>query len=331
MRWALSLAVVTTLSACATLVGLDEYEFVDEPPTPLDAGIDVSSALTDAGVDAPRDAAAVCACTIPPPSGWTSVAYADDRSQPCTGDLLTLDLVTDPAPTAAACTCESCKVATPPCQTGTYSARFDTNVAPTCNQASLVTLQVNHGACFVTLGITQNHAQLVPPAPDGPATCTAGGVFAPDKTKSRPVRVCTARPGGRTCPCEMERTPNDAGDASTTDAAVDAAALTQCVQTIGNLACPDGFPKKHLLGTNVTGTCTGCGCATTNVRCTGTATYYSDNACKTPIFVNTETCTATPGAYINSVRWTGTGAASCVTTPGTPTLGLADTSTVCCP
>jgi hypothetical protein len=317
-------ALVAT-AACGSLVGIDEFSFGSD----VDGGGTVDASATSSSgntvVDASRSGGPVdtgappppqCACTTTPPNGWTSVAYASDRNTTCSGDLRTVDLVTDPAIDAdagPACSCGACNFTFPSCEVGTYTAR--SGHAGNCGEDGTTTHDAAN-ACQPISGALPAALEIIPPAAQGTASCTAPGVGNANSVTTKAVRVCEARPSGKTCACEA---PN---------------AFTQCIQTAGDLPCPVGFATKHVTGSSASAKCDGCGCTTANLRCTGSVTYYSDPVCVIPIAtINDQTCQPTSGATFESSKFTGKATATCTTTPPTTdaTTTLADTTTICCP
>lgn len=321
MRLLVGLAIVSVvaMAACASIVGLSDYEVVGETGD-LDGGPkeEGGPVVADGGPviptpDARPDRDPSCTCNAAP-DGWTRVAYAGDRSAPCPDGSGATDLVTEPAlaPDAGACACATCQiVVSPSCNSGSYSTLFDNGATPQCNQQGAQ--RSASGQCERVSGTLGDHHRVLPASPSGPSACTAGGVTVASGISSRPVRVCS---NGSPCPCEVS------------------APFASCMKAPGDVACPEGFPTKHLVGAAPTAACGACTCALTDVTCNASLTFFSDRNCSAPVgTVNNTSCLPTTAHTFDSLRYTGSlASATCKTTPGAASdAGLAEASTVCCP
>jgi hypothetical protein len=103
----------------------------------------------------------------------------------------------------------------------------------------------------------------------------------------------------------------------------------------GSQSCPSGYPARHLVGTDVSYTCSACPC-TVNATCEGTMQLFTDGMCMMgqKDIPADGMCHAGPGnASYNSYKYVGTvKSQACQAGPAPPPSGLAlvGEETVCC-
>ena len=256
--------------------------------------------------DARPDRDPSCTCSAAP-DGWARVAYAGDRSAPCPTAAARPILVTEPARSTGACACATCQIV-PRRATAARTARsFDTGATPQCNQQGAQ--RSASGQCEHVSGTLGDHRAL-PASPSGPSACTAGGR---GRVESRRVRSACSK--GSQCPCEVS------------------APFASRMKAPGDVACPEGFPTKHLVGTATAA----CGVRVHADRrdLQRNLTFFLGSRLQQRPSGPSATPRALPTTAhtFDSLRYTGSlASATCKTTPGTASdASLAETSTVCCP
>lgn len=261
-------------------------------------------------------------CGLSAPSGFTLVAYAGNQDSACPAGWTSTDARSDPAAQDGACSCDCNVSAQPDCGTGTIIRKYDYGTSATCGSQG-ATVTGNSGGCSSTgqyAIVLATHIEVDPPPPTG-GTCSFDATPDPKKVSSSSARVCQP-------------------EASCTGALCKApAGYAVCVATDGDVACPSGFPTKHLVGGEPQLACSGCGttCAV-SADCQGTLTFYTDANCSMGKVDMTAdgTCGAKPVSgtgYYYSYSYTGTAHnVACGGAAGTPKadVTLAGARTVCC-
>ncbi len=263
------------------------------------------------------------------PDGFGLVAFgATAHGVACpTGFTSPTDTVEGPTLAAGACSC-ACSVTTQPsCATGTLVGHFDTAGSGLCDSAGgdLANMGCGTDGYLGPFG-TGNEHRFKPPAPTGGA-CSATANNDPGKlTYAAQGRICAAAVtpecNGKVCP------PSGA------------APFAVCIATTGDVACPAGFPTKHLVGASASFTCSaGCTCGGVTATCKGKVNYFASGDCSGAVGMSViadDACHSTDAAgasfgshaYVpftpQNVACTKTGG----TTPSTPVLS--QSGTVCC-
>ena len=305
---------------------LDGTEAGTEASTSSDASGDTGASFPD--VVAPSvDGCSGTGCFVMP-SGFRLVAFgATAKSVACPkGFNAPTDTVEGPALAAGACSCACSVTAQPSCATGALAGHFDTAGSGLCDSAGgdLANNGCGTDGYLGPFGAGNEH-KFKPPAPTG-GTCSAVANKDPTKlTYAALGRVCEAavvpQCDGKVCPPSV------------------AAPFGACIGTTGDVACPAGFPNKHVLGTGANFTCsTGCTCGVT-ATCKGKLNYFASGDCSGAVgmfVIVDDGCHSTDAAgasflshaYVpfnpQNVACTKTGS----TTPSTPALSEAET--ICC-
>jgi hypothetical protein len=171
-----------------------------------------------------------------------------------------------------------------------------------------------------------NEHRYKAPGPVG-GSCTSSGTSDPTKVTSTDSRVCRANVIPK---CETKLCPPTL-----------TGKFVACVSSSGDQACPSAFPKKHLVGTDVSVTCAAgaCGCTVT-ATCTGKMSFYASADCSgaPDLIVNAnDTCVPTvsnpEGNTYGSHRYVANAPTNVAcTSAGTSaaTTSLVGPLTVCC-
>ena len=300
----LTAAAVGTLTACATILGIDG-DYIDLASDP--------DASASNGVAACRTPPGACVNGLP--SGWKLVAFANSRNLACPAGLEQKEVVTAPVAGAGACDCSCTLDATPSCHKGAMRTAYSTD--DSCDKTG-ASVNVNGTGCTALNGSLSTYFAGHPV--DAVAHCTATATA--DKTK---VTVAQQRYCDIPRACQEDVCNGDAGNG-----------FSACIATEGDVACPSGWDTRTVVGDDVTLSCAACTGCSASASCTGgKLQFFSDSSCNTPLVtvdVN-DTCVSTNGggniksflysATPANVQCTGTG-------PKTGTVGLAAPRTICC-
>lgn len=335
--------VIGALASCATVSGLADKETVDCPggcpdgsvaPNPTTTSTSTNDSapppIDDGGLTAPD-----ASLDFVKPDGWELVAVApasgaagggappacpsgfDDAS----------DVGTNPSATPNTCECATCTIT----KQGVCAGQPDVSVGSTvaCGSPAGPGSYNNNppGGCNTDLNTALDRTNLyvkVKLAPVTPGTCAAQPATPhPERVQmSNRRRVCdeTSRCVGNRC-----------------DATVPSpfSACLASAKGSGNQACPAEFPTKLVAGrADVTCNSNNCDCTPSTTDCTGTLTYYKDNACTTGAVSVTadDTCRNpnTSGMYA-AYKISATATTSCTADgPAPATVTAADVRTICC-
>ena len=307
-----SLGVASAFSLALVLAcgGAADNPLLDYDSGGGDAGIDLDAEGTDGGN---------CDQTkCPPiPAGFTIVTLA--QGQACPSGWGSNDAVTNPTAEGGACTC-ACNVSQQPdCTQDDVTRAFDDGANATCGNAA-TSFPQNQGGCTAFQGLYLNHGHYsaTAPAPSGGA-CTYDAHVDQGKVSGTPVHVCSAP---ASCP------------------ALACKSGSMCVAQDGDVACPQGFDKKTLVGSAATATCDGCGAATCAVTgtCSGKIAFFTDTQCQAgEVDFNADgSCVANPagtiGPYYSYSTDISLAKADCAGAPptATATASLQNPKTICC-
>lgn len=185
------------------------------------------------------------------------------------------------------------------------------------------TISPKPGACYNIPYVTQTnypHSLHIPVVTQSGSKCNASG----GQELSRPAasfksfaRACSVKGGGGCASGEScVGNPGAGFDPSI------------CVESPGDLACPAGFPTKTVLYApskfDDTRACGGCSCgAPTGRTCSGTYTVYYNPDCKNAVNTKPEAVPTSTHCFVG-----GTGYASILESPGSPTGGSCASSTI---
>jgi hypothetical protein len=333
------LLVLGAVTSCATITGLADKEAVDCPgdceasAPPPRSDLDGSSGATDANlvVDTgpPKCNPSTDAACMPLPAGWTLSARAPlvaGQAPACPSGMTNMGTAQEaPSVQPSTCTCDSCSVTA----AATCSGQLAYWWAPAsaCNNTGDPTHYKNPvaGTCYQDLftSLWSSEAnRFILPNPSG-GTCAANPTKHTDRVSF----------GERSALCE------DASRCSGgfCDARIDAP-FAVCVGRPGDEECPEGFPVKHLAGTQGADVdCGTCSCTVSRQPCQGVVQHFSDTACTTgqvDIPAN-GVCGGpnTDGADFDSYKVVATSATTCIvggaTTPATNPR-MKNPRTICC-
>ncbi len=297
------------LVACG---GATESDLFGTPPGGGNDGGTSDGAVNDTG---PVPDGSNCgACGAPAPAGFHYVRYQEDRNGSCPNGTTPTDVVANVSDSVA-CGCD-CKAGVVDCNSGQVVRPFDNNSSPTCNQLG-ATLNASAPTCTVLANpiALQTHIQVNPPA--ATPSCSSEGKPKLDTIKQTEGRLCQAPDSCTGIVCGG---PN------------------KCVAQAGDVACPNGFPKKTLTGTGVSAKCEACGACKAEVTCSGTLTFFTDQGCTqgTLALAADSTCGNRPQQAVGQTyqAYTYKGAVKSSTcTPPPDTKGstsLDGATTVCC-
>ncbi|HEY8075402.1 MAG TPA: hypothetical protein VIF62_14860 [Labilithrix sp.] len=311
------LAAACGLSVTGELV-LDGADGGTPPGSSDDGGGagDAAGPGDDAGVVVPEAGDPCAPCGFVTPPGFTLVGYGAP-SIACPGDAGASDVV-EGADASVACACApaSCTVLTKPgCLTGTIPTTYDTTSTATCGQTG-GDLSANNGACVTSGGTFGQHTGIGAPAPVGTGTCTSMAVANKAAAVPSATRVCA----GTTC----EALCNEGLDAG----------LRACASADGDVPCPNGFSFRRVVGTDFDVACGNCAaCSVTATACSGTTTFYTDNACNNGLKAFASgACLSAAGASFSSYKWSGSATGTACNPSGPPhgTVTLVGPRTICC-
>ncbi len=280
---------------------------VSAPPE-AEAGPDTS---WPCGVDP-----ASCADTNAIPNGWKAIAVASSNVACGGGFNNETHVKTSPGALAGACDCVAANLVPPSCANGKISTFSGVLCA---NPASPIT--VTSSACTPVNGnLSVFYASTTLPPAGG--SCTANVVTDMTKLTASDSTVCEAV----TCPEKVCAgvTPNG---------------FAACIETAGDVTCPNGSPfnKKQTVGDTATLSCSACSSCTASAACdSATIQFFSDNKCMNSLvtLLSDGSCQTTGNSGNNAqgviykantknLTYTATG-------PKTATAGLSNTKTVCC-
>lgn len=287
----------------------------------------------DAPVDAPPDA--TCSITngcVVVPAGWSLVAI--DTAQPTaacpTGfaNAAPVDVVESPNVGANACACQACSISTPPdCNAGAVKVFYDLG-GMQCGAAGVPAQNDNNpaGACNSDM-YQGSYANLdlkyVPPAATG-AACAAPAV--------QQKQNVTYGSHARTCAPDSAAAAGCNGNECTPSLA---SPFSACIAMSGNQTCPAPMTVKHLVGTDVSYTCSACPC-TVSATCSGTMSLYEDNNCTMglhPIAADGQCHPSGTNKMFRSYKYAGTASnvsCSAGNVPAPQNVALVGQETICC-
>lgn len=299
----------------AGLDGLDDAGLRAEPASTPDAPPGSDGALGGgADVAVGSDTGNPLPSCTGLPAGWRHVALTTAGGV-CPGGDQATDVLEKPVAAAGTCTCSDCTVTThQSCAGGSLATFYDvTSGTASCVSSGVPFGNSPAGACVSrsSFGLGQ-HFSATPPAPTGTAACTATATADGATVTGTPLGLCAVT-------------------------GCDAGALTDCVATDGDQACPTGpFATKHVVGQRkdlkvACGTCA-CGVVTT---CKGTVTMSSSSSCSGGVTVNVDNvCYPVPsGGSYSYTQYTGVIAAEKCNpgpNPAATAVGFTTSQTVCC-
>lgn len=271
------------------------------------------------GAHVPIDAGPACssdACGFDVPPGWSLVLFARSVATPCPTGFVTESVVTNVAAGPDACTCSSSScilTSTPRCDEGTVGTKLDSGSTPTCGQTG-ASITLNGGNCTRLQARLGRHASINAPLPQGTGACTAAAIPNPAAMTSTAAHVCTSASCADVC------------------GAPRAPGLERCLIAAGDQACPADVPNKTVIGTKASLTCDNCAsCTVTATSCSGTISFYSDDACNNVLRTFTANVCADGDTAFQSYKWTGTTNVTCNPSgPPAPKVELEEQRTVCC-
>jgi hypothetical protein len=226
----------------------------------------------------------------------------------------------------ASCTC-GCTTTKPTCATGNLTVTAGNSGSNGCQDQANQSEGAQGGCQGLSPSVVVDNSWKVnatAPSPSG-GSCAASPSGSP-----APVSYGSA---GRTCALTGNL---GAGCGGSDVCAPKAAPFTMCVAQTGDVACPAGFPAKHLTGSIVADTrsCSPCTCSLNAGACGGTLTLYGDNSCSQNAFdvVVDGTCQHVPSHSYRGYTYAPLSTAFCMSSVVTATGSAAftDTQTVCC-
>jgi hypothetical protein len=304
---------------CSAILGIDG-DYADLPPGGSDA--DTSTEAGDGALDAGDADGASPSCDGSPgacvgglPAGFELVLFATDRVTPCPAAFTQHDVVADPVAGAGACDCSCTVAAEASCTVGRMSTWHSTDTS--CLQPG-VFLDLNGSGCTVLNGNFSDYFSATPLPADVP--CNASAVVNSANVTSTALRLCDVP---STCQEEV------CGGGGVP------AGLSACIASDGDVACPAGWDAKTLVGDSPDVSCTACTCTGSGSCTDGNMSFFSDNACSTPLieFTIDDSCQATNRVGpIGSLTYTAALADAACTADGpkTATVALTAPRTICC-
>lgn len=330
-------SLATAVVACNALTGVGDLSVEAPDAAPEASGS--PSALVDAGKDVgvedtglgPIDATVVDGCSATScealPPDFQLVALGEEGATCPEGFDLPLDVVENPTVASGACACGCDLKQAPSCAVaagGTITLSYGALGSGTCASGGQ---EVPTGCStdgFLGPFIAYDRSYAAPRATLSGGSCTPKVAADSTKLTSTSVRLCQAtrlpQCEGKTCPPAL-------------------AGFETCIGTSGEVTCPSGWTKRHLVGTSASITC-GAGCTCTvagNCSTTGKLSYFTSTNCSGTAGLTYPVggCQETDGSptVFASHRYDPnpptnarcqTGGAS------TPTATLAQPSTVCC-
>jgi len=262
-------------------------------------------------------------CVAALAAGWSALAFATSRAQPCPATYTTMDVVANAPATAAACSC-SCQISAtdpPSCAKGTFTSRVG---ATTCD-ATGQPYTVNGTGCTAigSPGAVSAFGNY-PAFPLQAGTCISATQKNTAVQTTRDLRGCVPP---AECVDDVCRGAPPSG-------------FTSCVVHDGDVPCPgDPFTNRTLTGTGATVTCGGCAtCANTATCPVPKFRFYNDAACATELATRTADgqcnplSTGTTGTFVSRFRYDATpvGASCAPTSQPTTSVELQGQRTICC-
>lgn len=285
-------------------------------------GLDVVGVdpIVEAGAGGSNEAGCDAGCSTAP-TEWTAASLSTGEGGSCPAGA-TAQTVFE-SPSAGACTCECGAPKVNPCTQGSkLTYKIGGQNTTSCGGGDLT---VN-----VTGGCDPLQASG---AAIGSLSCNSGlcqYVGAPALTATAPQA------------CDVTQKPA-VSSASKSTLCTAAGASASCLVRAGDLACPTGFPQKHVVyaetAINDTRVCTGCACTTGTATCGApTITLYSNATCTgTPVGSGAVNGTCVKIAEsINAAshfKYTSAPSACSIATPPTVASGTFDPGppiSVCC-
>ena len=255
---------------------------------------------SDGGDGSVQSDSATCAmsCTGALPADWTPVTSGTS----CKPGLTTATLFTGALGAACPCTCAVKTL--PPCTLGV--------TVPGFYGSSSCTTPVSYASSGCQMGFAVVHAYERAEGPE-----QNGAACLPDTTPSNAVMkstltVCTAPPSCSGAICGAGRV---------------------CGMHAGDVACPTGYPKKQLGGSDVNVTCA-CGACSATGSCAPVLHWYEDGACtkETQKLIADGICHPATPSQAAAYQFTTTPAAICgPSAAGSPMTSFTGPSTICCP
>ncbi len=272
------------------------------------------------------------ACAPSTPAGWSVVDFAANAQPPCsTGYANPAPFVEGPD-AAAGCTCQCGAPNLDPCAQGTVSLALG---------------QTGCG-CRTISGTSDGHCDSFGAPIPGPCP---GFTYGTNLTPPLGVQqvACAVTPQlppltfaamGRSCSPDTD----GGGGCEAGGCYPTVAAGSWCIATAGNVTCPPGFTRQHVIYAPAsvmdTRACNGCACGSNASTCSGARlTVYTDSACTlSPITMTADgicdTFSGDPTGY-QYFRYTAMADTAGCSQQGTPTVGGGITATspmtVCCP
>lgn len=279
--------VLATLTSCAAISGLADKEAVDCPGDCADGSLpprndDASTGAADAG-DANVVDAGVPKCDpkkdlscIAQPDGWSFVSRGiANIATPgaCSSGTPPVTVKELPLPQANACSCDTCTVTTPATCSGQLDHEFATTAG--CSFSGDASSYENPvaGTCYRDLFTGSSPAsanRFVLPNPSG-GVCTV----IPTPHSERVNYALTYA----LCD-EASRCSGGFCDAQIT------VGIDLCFARDGDVACPEGFSEKHVVGTDGADfDCGTCACNLNRQPCQGAVNHYTDANCTNGLVV----------------------------------------------
>ena len=292
------------LAGCGLVSGLDNLGVSDASvDATLDAGVDGEPAevLVD---DSSLDVGPSCeAGTCGAPSGFEPVFFAADQSTDCANAL---DVVSDPAVPAGACTCTCIASDTCVPQVLSYSGGGNQ-----CSQAGA--LGVVDGGC--EQGSQQKSAPTKIAFPTMPLSdaSTCANTLAQGSPTSTPARVCPL---------------------ATCSACTAPKGYSLCFAAAGDVPCSEGM-TRHVVAETATVSCGACSACSPTGACGGTVHISDDMFCGNTIdqTINVNgSCVTTEFDIFGSYQYNWSLLdAGCTAGTSTGALKLKAETTICCP
>jgi hypothetical protein len=348
---ALPLLLLLALTGCANISGLDGITVDRDAGSTADGGSGGDSGgPRDAVADVPADVQPVClasetdctdgidndcngktdcqepsctsngyACTQEVPNGqfgW----YSANATPTCPGTSQPTALFTSISGGGGTCACSCTAQTTCP---ATESVSNEENLQ--CNVTNNTRVLTLDNACHAAGFDIQVAADSAPLA--ATKSCTAKGTLPTLTTVAG--RICKSQlpKGGGGCAMGMACLP-----------VKPVVPFAACMIVPANTACPSSWPNASTVGTAVMDgrTCSACGCTATG-SCSGTASFFTDNACatlKASVALGSCVATGVGATTVGSYKATTTAVAACTNNAATvPVSGSATLSgplSLCC-
>jgi hypothetical protein len=299
---AVTLAPFAAAIGCGLVSGLDTLKVGD-------------AAVADAA-EGGLQCGSACGFTLP--SSFSLVTFASISSTTCPDTTTSFDVVTDPTVATDACKCQ--------CAITTKGACSALSVELLIGDAGLSSCTTMGATLSATPGC---HATSLVLAPNTRVDNNSAGSVVDSGACGNSVLMDAA---------SLAATPGRVCVPSSCDASASLctppAGQRLCAAAEGDVACPDPFSEKHLIGDSASVVCSPCGtsCAFGNQDCNGHLTLYEDNVCSTGS-QSASSCSSVgfTGKTVKSYDYTMTVSGGCTTTEtSTPSTPLASPKTVCC-